>query len=334
MTKVALVYNLNYHRSEREIDFDSPITIKALVVAIQRAFQCVPIESTEDIYILMRDLQTVQPDIIFNVAEGFHGAAREAFYPALFEQMDIPYTGPGPTELLITHNKALTKRLLQGSNIPMAESRLITKPEDVGSSAVQIFTKWPVIIKLNTEGSSLGMDEHCITANWQAFAEQTHRVLKKYASPILAESYIPGRDISTTFIEGMGVFGPVEYTYPNSTIYDSRLKGPDNDQVKVSTPKDISEEIKNRLHLMTKRIVDILDINGYCRVDYRLSKDGIPYFLEVNGQVSFHPDGAFVLAVQSNESISFDEVVLHILTNALKHKRRISRAGITDVCIM
>lgn len=330
MKKVALVYNLNHHRSERETDFDSPITIDALVAAIQKEFQCIPIESTENISALTYTLQNIRPDIIFNVAEGFDGAAREAFYPALYEQMGLSYTGPGPTELLLTHNKAITKRLLQNSGIPMLESRVIARPEEVDTPDAPIFTKWPVIIKMNTEGSSLGMDENCIAYDWQAFAKQVHYVLKKYEHPVIAESYIPGRDMSTTFIEGMGIFGPIEYTYPNSTIYDSRLKGPDNDQVQVNIPENISVSMRNYFHLLTKRITDIMDINGYCRVDYRLSEDGTPYFLEVNGQVSFHPDGAFVLAAQANTNMSFNDIVLHILSYALGNRRRISRAGIND----
>ena len=38
-------------------------------------------------------LEAIDPDIIFNTAEGRRGRMREAFYPALFEELGIPYTG-------------------------------------------------------------------------------------------------------------------------------------------------------------------------------------------------------------------------------------------------
>ena len=55
-------------------------------------------------------LEALGPDLIFNTAEGHKGKTREAFYPALFEELGVPYTGSDAYTLCVTLDKQLTKR--------------------------------------------------------------------------------------------------------------------------------------------------------------------------------------------------------------------------------
>ncbi|MGX9725976.1 MAG: ATP-binding protein [Candidatus Electronema sp. VV] len=105
------------------------------------------------------------------------------------------------------------------------------------------------------------------------------------------------------------------------------MKGVDNDTIDVVSPENLSQKIRGVLLKTTNKIARDLDINGYCRIDYRVDQKENIYFLEVNGQVSFHPIGAFVLAGKE-QGHEFDDLVHHIIDFAMKNKRRISRAGI------
>lgn len=326
MKKVALAYNLNRGQSEHEVEFDSQITIDRLIESINQKYQCIPIECRENITQWIGKLIEENHDITFNIAEGFRGAAREAFYPALFEQINLKYTGPGPTELLITHNKGLTKKLLEDREILLPWSSVIESEKELDILKNE-HIPFPLIIKLNSEGSSLGMDENCIVDNWNALVVQLTKLWDKFKTNVIIEQYIPGRDISTTYVEGLGSLGPVEYVCPNSDIYDFRLKGVDNDTIDVVSPQNLSQNIRSILLETTNKITRILDINGYCRIDYRMDQKDNIYFLEVNGQVSFHPIGAFVLAGKE-QGYEFDDLVHHIIDFSIKNKRRISRAGI------
>lgn len=324
--RIALVHNLNHGDSEHEVEFDSPITIDALTESIGRSYECQPIEAGENIQ-WINELTTSNIDLVFNVAEGFQGAGREAFYPALYEQLGLKYTGPGPSELLITHNKALTKQLLKPHGITMAWSRLIGSMADLEYLKAEVIP-FPVIVKLNSEGSSKGMDEHCICTSVSALEHQVGKLLKNYDSNVIIEKYIPGRDMSMTYVQGLGVFGPAEYVYPDKKdIYDQKLKGDDNHKVEVHQKVSLELEKKRELKALTEKIASILDIQGYCRVDYRLDDRNNIYVLEVNGQVSFHPDGAFVKATYETGH-NYDTIVHHIIRHALNTRRRVSKIGV------
>ncbi len=46
--------------------------------------------------------------------------------------------------------------------------------------------------------------------------------------------------------------------------------------------KDLSPEVRARIQRMAKRIYRTLELDGYARIDFRLSADGTPYFIEAN----------------------------------------------------
>lgn len=48
-------------------------------------------------------------DLVFNMAQGFHGSAREAQVPSLLEAYQIPYTFSDATTMTLCQNKSITK---------------------------------------------------------------------------------------------------------------------------------------------------------------------------------------------------------------------------------
>ncbi|MDR2077829.1 MAG: hypothetical protein LBP39_02580 [Rickettsiales bacterium] len=321
MKKVALLHNVCRGLSEHEVEFDLPITIDALERSIGKTNECFLVEADQKFNWIAK-FKKINPDIIFNIAEGFYGSAREAVYSALLEQMEYKYTGPGPTELIITHDKQLTKMLLRKQRICMPWEFVVANREDIHKLSQQNCEfNYPLIVKHNTEGSSLGMDEYCIVHDKEELLKQIRSVFGKYGRSLIIEKYIAGRDISMTFIEGMGIMGPVEYTYPDCDIYNFRLKSVDNDRVNVNIVENMDEKIKKRLYSTTQKIVSGLDIHGYCRIDYRLSDDCQINFLEVNGQVCFHSDGAFVVAGKTR-GLEYDEIVCHIIDFMYNNRRK------------
>jgi hypothetical protein len=58
--------------------------------------------------------------------------------------------------------------------------------------------------------------------------------------------------------------------------------------------------------------------------DFKLkgeSKDNEIFFLEVNGQVCFHPDGAFVIAGKT-KNYSYSDIICHIIDFAYNNIRK------------
>ena len=114
--KIALVYNgvtrdmLLQGPLDRTAEFDGPHTVATLHEALAVHGHAVTlIEANEEAY---ERLRTSGVDLVFNVAEGTHGADREAQIPAMLEMLGMPYTGSGPLSLALCLHKGKTKEIL------------------------------------------------------------------------------------------------------------------------------------------------------------------------------------------------------------------------------
>ena len=124
--KVAFTYNLRRTDSEEEAEFDTAETVDAIADAIEAAGHEVDkIEVSGPAATLLERLEASDPDIIFNTAEGRGGRMREAFYPALFEEIGVPYTGSDAYTMAVTLDKWLTKLVLLRHGIDTPRGRLI-----------------------------------------------------------------------------------------------------------------------------------------------------------------------------------------------------------------
>ena len=111
---------------------------------------------------LVSRLEASDPDLIFNTAEGRRGRAREAFYPALFEELGFPYTGSDAYALTLTLDKWLTKLVLATHGVDSPRGRLVAPAELARVVDSGIALSYPVIVKPNYEGSSKGITQDSV----------------------------------------------------------------------------------------------------------------------------------------------------------------------------
>ena len=229
--RIALTHNLKITGSSEEAEFDSPETIDALVGALERdGHEVERIEVSGPASRVIARLEALAPDLIFNTAEGHKGKTREAFYPALFDELGIPYTGSDAYTLCITLDKSLTKRNLSSYGVPTPRARLVTRAT-IESGALDDVT-FPVIVKPNFEGSSKGITgDSSVCEDAYELADVSERLLARFDAGLLVERYVRGMDVACPFVEGLpeGVLAPVEYVIdPRSSgaynVYDSRSR--------------------------------------------------------------------------------------------------------------
>src|SRR5215471_19891516 len=111
--KIAFTHNLRLTDSEEEAEFDSVETVSAVAGALAAAGHDVEkVEVSGPASHLAARLEACAPDLIFNTAEGRRGRTREAFYPALFEELGFPYTGSDAYVMTVTLDKWMTKLML------------------------------------------------------------------------------------------------------------------------------------------------------------------------------------------------------------------------------
>ncbi len=331
--KIAFTYNLRLSDAEEEAEFDSPETVEAIATALTRdGHEVQKIEVSGPASHLAARLEAFSPDLIFNLGEGKRGRAREAFYPALFEELGYPYTGSDAHTLTVTLDKWLTKRVLASHGIDTPRGRLFTQRDipDVskldgflgGSLGVPI----PAIVKPNFEGSSKGISDESVTRDWKSLRTVVGKMIEQYPQGVLVEEYIAGIDVTVPFVEGIGdpanegILQPVEFSIDPSVrskynLLDYRLKNREPGKVRMRCPADLPRDVIARLRVLAKQIVRLLSIRDVARIDFRLAEDGRIYFLEVNALPALD-QGASVFVATRREGVNFEGTINAILSNA------------------
>src|SRR5215831_13358383 len=204
--KIAFTHNLRLTDSEEEAEFDSAETVDTIAGALAAAGHDVEkVEVSGPASHLAARLEAFAPELIFNTAEGRRGRAREAFYPALFEELGFAYTGSDAYVLAVTLDKHLTKLVLAQHGVDCPRGRLITAADwQRACEAVVGGVPLPCIVKPNYEGSSKGIGDESVAREPKQLAKIVARMLEAYPAGVEVEEYIAGTDITVPMIEGVG----------------------------------------------------------------------------------------------------------------------------------
>ncbi|MBK9265812.1 MAG: ATP-grasp domain-containing protein [Polyangiaceae bacterium] len=329
--RIALTYNVKISGSPDEAEFDSPTTIDAIEDALVRAGHDVErVEVAGPASRVISRLESISPDLVFNTAEGLKGKTREAFYPALFDELGFPYTGSDAYTLCTTLDKMLTKRTLAGYGVPTPRARLVTR-RALEAGALDDVT-FPVIVKPNFEGSSKGISsDFSVCQNTHELAEVVERQLVRFPAGLIIEQFLRGIDISCSFVAGLGrdgILDPIEYVIaPASSkeynVYDFYLKHvrPEHVTLRIA---ELPGPVLDRIQDLSQRVVKALDIQDLGRCGFRVAKSSSAsgydvHFLEVDALPSLDPNGGMFIATRKSGT-DFDGVIRSIVRSACKRR--------------
>jgi D-alanine-D-alanine ligase len=327
--KIAFTHNLRLTDSEEEAEFDSVETVDAIARGLRAGgHEVEKIEVTGPASHLAARIESFGPDLIFNTAEGRRGRTREAFYPALFEELGFPYTGSDAYVMTVTLDKWMTKLILGAQGFDTPRARLVV-PDDMqrGRDLSALGLSFPVIVKPNYEGSSKGIGDEAVARDSRVLLDMLPRSLRKYPSGLLIEEFIPGSDVTVPFVEGLGdegVLMPVDYVIEPGArtrfnIYDYRLKSSEAGRVSVRCPPDLPRDVVSRLRSLAKTAIRTLGIRDLARIDFRLGEDGRIYLLEVNALPSLEP-GASTFSAAAREGLDFDATLGAVVASAARRQ--------------
>ena len=322
--KVAFTHNLRLTDSEEEAEFDSAETVTAIAEAIKAAgHEVEKIEVSGPASHLLERIEAIDPDIIFNTAEGKAGRLRESFYPALFEELDVPYTGSDAYALGLSLDKWLTKLVVQRLGIDTPRAELVTPRTLPAILERGVQLAYPLIVKPNYEGSSKGIGEHSIVKDFKQLPTALRSALRSYPDGVLVEEYVAGADVAVGYIHGVGhddgLLMPVEFMVDRNAsefnLYDYRLKNDDSAGVSVRCPASIPRDVAARLRAISHTIIAGLELRDLARLDYRVADNGRIYFLEANALPSLSPKSSIHVAT-SQLGMTFQASVASILNAA------------------
>jgi D-alanine-D-alanine ligase len=342
--KVAFTYNLRRTDSEEEAEFDTAETVDAIADAIEAAGHEVDkIEVSGPAATLLERLEASDPDIIFNTAEGRGGRMREAFYPALFEEIGVPYTGSDAYTMAVTLDKWLTKLVLLRHGIDTPRGRLINVDNLATIAEQGPGLAFPVIVKPNYEGSSKGIADDSVANDFKELMTLLKAAVKAYPDGVLMEEYIEGVDISVGFVHGVGLddglLAPVEFMFERSgrhgfTVYDYVKKNVEPNAVRMRCPATVPRDVAARLRAISHDAIKGLGLRDIARLDFRVADDGRIYLLEANALPALSR-GSSIFAATAQLGLSYDHTIAAVLNAAalranvatahelgLRHKRR------------
>lgn len=278
--KIAITYNEKRSADERDAEFDTRdaiATIARMVAGLGHTV--VPIDVTGSVTWLLAELERTTPDLVFNFAEGERGAFREAFYPALFEQLGLAHTGSSASTLSLCMDKALAKRVVAGARVRVPRGQLVRTLDELVSPP-----SMPVIVKPNLEGSSKGITADSVIRDPSRLAPAVHAALERYPSGVLVEELIAGVDVGVGWVSSIGLLPPIAYHCGDDphAIYDFALKHEHPELVDVRIPAPLSDLVAARLSACAQRVFAALNVEGYGRADFRITPEGEVVFLEMN----------------------------------------------------
>lgn len=256
---------------------------------------------------------TMPKGIYINMSDGLTQEYNRVQVPVLCDLLNLKYTGCNPFLVALLCNKHFTKEFIKNIGYLVPNGILIDKNYKLKKEYLHDL-KYPLIIKPNTDGSSLGLNNNSICKNYDEL-NKVYLSLKDKYNEILIEEFISGYELTNMYI------GDHEHCILNGVIFSK--KGDkvyfDNDifTLQDKSMKKISdvfasdivdEETIKMIKKETASIVKELHITDICRIDYRLTKENKLYLLEINSVPRLSTNTNTVLMAKIN-NMSFEELL-------------------------
>lgn len=306
-------------------EWDEEPTIAAVEAALSQVGEVVRLEANEDFPQRLRD---ARPDIVFNLAEGMGGPSRESHVPAFCEFWRIPYTGSDPLALGICLDKARAKESLVHNEIPTPEFQVVESPDRVRRAM-----PLPVIVKPLHEGSSKGITQRSVCADWKAVEREVARIVDRYGEPAIVERFLDGREFTVAVLGNDGdcrVLPIVELDFQSLPVERHPVYGfeakwiwdrPEKPLDIFQCPADCEPELQARIDDIATATFRRLGCRDWARIDMRCDEHGAPHVLEVNPLPGVLPDpdanSCYPKAARA-AGLSFDEMIISVLRAAAR----------------
>ncbi len=257
---------------------------------------------------LVRDMiDRYRPDVIFNMVEQFADSlGNEDRITSFLELQNIPITGCGSTGITLSKDKAISKKILSYHDIRVPRfaiqppGRLIKLPLEM---------PYPLIVKPAREEASQGISLKSVVNTPEELVNRVCFVHERFEQEALVEEYVVGREIYMSVIGNnrLKCFPAREMTWRKDVPTQDRFA---SYKVKWDTLYRRRWGIKNRflpakdapaqrrLEIMCKQIYRLLNLNGYARLDLRLTPEGEFVFLEANPNPMLAKDEDFAMSAK------------------------------------
>lgn len=241
------------------------------------------------------ELRALEPRVVFNITEWVDGDRRlDAAITGLLELLGLPYTGSSAEALQVCRDKSHSKQIVMKQGVTVAQELLIRPGEAVRAPAFG----FPLLVKPQYGDGSDSIGKASLVRNLTQLRVRVRAIHRKYQQPALCEQFIPGDDIYVALLgNAPRVMRPIQvvigrkhpraplfatYNVKNTAAYRKRWR------VHWIEPK-LPAALMRQIECDSRAAFHALKLNGYARLDYRLTPDHRLVFLEANANPDLDP---------------------------------------------
>ena len=280
----------------------------------------------DDLGLIRQAIDEFQPHIAFNLMEAFHEVGVfDMNVVSYLELLRLPYTGCNPRGMVLSRDKALSKKLMAYHRIRVPDFTVfkrglaIKRPRKL---------KFPVIVKSLTQEASIGISQASVVEDETKLRERVQFVHESIGTDAIAERFIDGRElyVGVAGNERLQVFPIWEINLsklPDGAhrIATDRVKWnveyQKKHKIETNAATDLSDTLSEQIQRVSKRVYRALEMSGYARMDFRLDAHGNFFVMEANAnpQLAFGEDFA---ESAERAGISYEELLQRILNFGLR----------------
>lgn len=267
-------------------DYVSKKSMKDLVDACCRnGYDCEFLGGIKELKNFIFKHNNTRDCIFINYNYGTPAKYKRGQCPIILESINAKYSGSDPLTSLIVNDKYFCKKIIKDKiNVP--KSILLLSKNEISDMLLDDLN-YPVIVKPNCEGSSLGIDENSYCDSVNSAKSKALSLLNDY-SPILIEEYVSGFEVTVWIIGNKDNYKLIQpliissngkFYFENKifTIIDKANHKRNYCLPDTVLPSNIVDEIIS----YSKTIFEELGMKDYGRIDFRISGNNV-YFIEAN----------------------------------------------------
>jgi len=283
----------------------------------------------DDLDLLRQKLESFAPDVIFNLADQFkNNRGFDQHIVSLLEMQGVPFTGCGATGLVLCKHKGISKKILGYHHIHVPNFVVIPRGQRIARLKRP---KFPILVKPVKEEASYGISQASFVTSDEQFKERVAFIHEKHDADVIAEEYIEGREF---YVSVMGtlkltvfpirelVFGEVPPNEPRIATYKAKWDEEYRKRwgLQNQFPEVLDPALVARIEETCKRIYRLLTIEGYARIDLRLTAANENNFIEANPNPILAADEDFALSA-GKAGLSYPQLIDRIIRQGMKTVR-------------
>lgn len=271
MAKKVLIMSGGFS-SEREV---SLVTGAGVAAALHEAGYEVVAYDLRDFREFIGVLEKEKPDVVFNALHGNYG--EDGTIQGFLDLMQIPYTHSGLSASAAGMRKDITREVAKSIGIKTAPAQIMSYR--AFKAAAETLAR-PFVVKPVSDGSSVGVFIVTDAADLKNVVYHDDDIL------LLAEKYIPGRELTVMVLEDKAY--TVTELRPKAGFYDYKAKYTDG-MTEHLLPAPVSDETAEICKDYAVKIHRALGCNTVSRSDFRYNPEDGVVLLEINTNPGLTP---------------------------------------------